>query len=176
MLKYKNSPKISGQHTQKCQEKYVENGLPIKFRNEISSGSHGKKCLTLTQIRALSHDINHRTKKCHHQSATRLWKCKEIPFWYVLYPFWLAWNRTSTDPNTGTNFWWFFGWFQPVFHSRSCGFSVQNSGHANLSWEKLQRCVFRCILQIRTRIWKDLDLKYIICWDTKLVGFGYPQL
>ena len=36
-----------------------------------------KKSLTLIQIRALGHDIDHRTKKCHHQSATRLW---EIPF------------------------------------------------------------------------------------------------
>ena len=83
----------------------MENNLPIKFRNKISSGSHRKKCLTLTQIRALSHDIDHGTKKCHHQSATRLRKCREIPFWYALYPFWLASNWTPTQVPTFDDFW-----------------------------------------------------------------------
>ena len=84
---------------------FMENNLPIKFQNKILSGSHRKKCLTLTQIRALSHDIDHGTKKCHHQSATRLRKCREIPFWYVLYPFWLASNRTPTQVPTFDDFW-----------------------------------------------------------------------
>ena len=64
-----------------------------------------------------------------------------------------------------------FGWFWPVFHSRCCKFSVQNSGNTNFSWEKLQRCVFDVFCKYEPESEKNLSSRGIICWDTKLVSF-----
>jgi len=149
---------------------FMENNLPIKFHNKLASSSHRKKCPTLTQIGALSHDSNHGTKKCHHQSATRLWKCRQIPFWYVLCPFWLASNWTPTHIPTFDDFW-------PI----STHFSLQMLQFFSPKFWPCQSLMgktlvcFQCILQIGTRIWKNLEhylLRYQISrlWLSTTVG------